>query len=313
MNFASSIPSGSGTMASLVNQSSTRLRPLAAVSLLASALLAPNSVIAEIVVDDFDDAAQVVEVSTGAGEMPFKPVVTEQVGELNATREMLIYARLTNPVWSFDSSVSTPSLASAQLDGHTRTNPDGNRPVIEFDLRYDFSPMDLTEQGTNNAFLFDFASHQGTEAPLFLRITALGASASESYAAFTFNLPFSQTPFAAVMPFGDFTFRGGGPATPDFSTLHRFLIDFFFLAPSEDIQWSAQLDRIRIGRVPIPESNSIWLAMVGVLVLVCGRVRKRYRPHPNGGSYDAKNTYFRSAGFVARRITCVVGIWHRRD
>ncbi len=240
------------------------------VSIVAGLLgLAPAN--AEIIVDDFTQPAEVTEISTGVGTMSFKPVITEHVGELDATREIYFTASLTNPVWSFDSALSTPSMLSAELQGHTRTG--SNSAIITFVSSYTFSPIDLTENGANNAFLIDFASHEGTEPPLFFRILARGSSPSESFAAFFFNLPISDTPFTTVIPFTDFTLRGGGPPAPDFSTLRLTLltIDFFFLNPSENIQWSAELDRIRIGRIPVPEPSSVWLGMVGFLVLACAR------------------------------------------
>jgi len=249
------------------------LLPALFCTMLSCTFIAPlPSIRAEITIDDFTQTATVTELSSGS---TLKSAVTDHVGSLDANRELLIYVRLTEPAWSFDSAVTSPGSAFASLAGHTRTGQ--NSPAIEFDFRYEFSPTDLTENGNNNAFLFDFASHQGTEHPLFLRITALGATASESYAAFKFDVPFSDRPFTSAIPFTDFTLRGGGPASPNFSTLHRIQFDFFFQSPSEQIDWSVRLDRIRIGTVAIPEPDVVSIALIGMFPIL-----RRYQTQRTG-------------------------------
>jgi hypothetical protein len=237
---------------------------------------------AEIVVDDFTQAAEVVEVSNGFEQ---HPVETEHVGDLDATREMLFTASQTIPSdWSFDANVSSLSMLAAGLVGHTRTST--NSAIITYPVRYIFSPADLTEGGVNNAILFDFDSHEGTEAPEFFRVAAISPSPSgmseEIFAAFNFDFNLSDSAFTTIVPFSAFTSRGGTIPAPDFSSraVTSLVIDFFFRNPSEELQWLVELDRIRIGRVAIPEPRTVWPAVISVLSLVCSRI---YRPRTKGG------------------------------
>jgi hypothetical protein len=246
---------------------------------------------AEIILDDFDDRAEVVEISTGFGQ---HPVITDQLGGLGATRELLFTASQTEPnEWSFDADIRSSSALSAELRGHSRTST--NSAIITYPVRYSFSPIDVTEQGANNAFLFDFQSHQGTEAPLFFRVAASAPSPSgtslETFAAFTFDFNLSTTPFTTIVPFTDFTVRGGVTPAPDFSALGitSLIIDFFFRNPSEDIQWFLELDRIRIGHTPIPEPIAAWLAALGALLSTGVRLRQCRGPCITGGFRHAKN------------------------
>jgi len=229
---------------------------------------------AEIIVDDFDIPAEVVEVATGS--MPDIGVVTEHVGDLDSLRKISVFTIQTEPVFVFESSGLDNSVLHAELNGHQRKST--NSAIISFAIDYSFLSRDLTEGGINNAFLIDFASHHGTEPPQFLRITARDADLSLSYAAFLFQVPFGDSPFTTVIPFSDFALRGGGQAAPDFSTLHRVVVDFFFLNANDNIQWSAELNRIRIGVAPVPEPGLIWLLVGGFLVLVCSRSCQTFNP-----------------------------------
>ncbi len=186
---------------------------------------------AELILDDFDNPAEVTEFSNGFEQ---HPAVTEHVGELDATRELLFTARLTNPnKWSFDSDIRTSSVLSAELKGHTRTN--ANSAIITFVSSYTFSPLDLTENGANNAFLFDFQSYQGSELPLFFRVFVstpiVSGTPRDVFAAFVFDLKFSDGPFSLEIPFSSFTFRDGSPGTPNLSTLNELTFDFSFYNP----------------------------------------------------------------------------------
>jgi hypothetical protein len=192
--------------------------------------------IQEFILDDFDDPAEVTEVSNGFQQ---HPVVTEHVGGLDAQREMAVFDSNTDlNDWSFDSNVRTRSALSLELDGHTPPAI-GNTPTIVLDIAYSFSPVDLTEGGVNSALLFDFRTHQGTELPLFFRVFAFRATTTVFFLATATGLEFSDNPFTFAIPFSSFANRGGERATlADFSTLNGFGVEFFFFAPNEEIRWS---------------------------------------------------------------------------
>jgi hypothetical protein len=231
---------------------------------------------AEIVVDDFDEPDQVFEVSNGFEQ---HPVTTEHIGDLDASRKLLVTASQTIPDgWSFDTGVHATSTLSAAIHGHSRTST--NSAVITFPVSYTFLPVDMTENGANTTLLFDFVSQDGTERPLLFRVSVSALSASgtshDVYTSFVNDLKLSTTPFTTVVPFSTFSTRGGGPPAPDFSTFRPSVlsIDFFFLNPVENIQWSMELDRIRIGNFPIPEPSSFWLGAIGVLIVTIGRASR---------------------------------------
>lgn len=266
------------------------MRPLPRLCIVAVAiLLASGTTRAEIIVDDFDDSAVVTEITRGSSE---RPAVTKHVGNLEALREMFFSASQTNPNGSFDANVQSPSLLSAEFDGHEDTSV-VRKELVVIGVRYSFSPADLTEDRENVAFLFDFASHQGIELPLFLRITARGPSSGPvTYAGYATDFGFSDTPFTEVIPFSALILRGGGAVTADLSAIDTFTFDFYFYDPSEDIAWSAKLDRIRIGRIPEPDSR--WLWGMAVSVLACCRFRKGDRPHFPGRSEQCLEQRFRA-------------------
>lgn len=240
--------------------------------LLAAASLVASPARAELILDDFDDPAEVSEISRGSNSLA---TVTERIGHLNATRRMSIFASRTTPKASFSSDVSGSSTLYATLNTHD-AEP-GGQTVISYTASYDFSPMDLTEGGRNDALIFDFTSHHGSQPPTFFRALARGQTASESYAAEAHDFAFSDVPFRTVIPFTSFTFRGGGPTTPNLSTLNQLFVNFYFLNVDEDVRWSVELDKVRIGSVHVPEPRSV--TMFGVCLAVAGwaTVNRRMR------------------------------------
>lgn len=67
------------------------------------------------------------------------------------------------------------------------------------------------------------------------------------------DLPLTEEPFSAILPFADFTIRGGAPGLPDFTTVKSLEFDFFFNLPRVPVtMWSAEIRQIRLGRV-VPE------------------------------------------------------------
>ena len=232
---------------------------------------------AEFILDDFDDSAEAV-----SPEMENEFVTTQNVGELNAVRNIRIAALGTDPVGRFDTDVNEDGVMTARLDELNRT--DTNTPLLAFQFNYDIAPTDISEAGKNNAILFDFLSIEANESPTFLRVNVRDASnLSSSFETHVFNLPLNSGPFVATMPFDSFTNRGGSPGLPDFTNVDEMDFDFFFLNPSETVQWSATLERIRFGQVPEPGSQ--WIFLTGVIYFT-GRHRHRRRnglSQPTGG------------------------------
>ena len=223
---------------------------------------------AEIIVDEFTQSAMVVEISTPS---TFEPVVTEDVGELNATREIGVIALLTVPTASLDSNVGVSSVLSAELNGHTTIRPP-QTTGISYTIAYDFAPRDLTQGGVNNAVLFDFISHEGSASTAQFRVIVRGLTSAESYSASVRSFGFNDEPFTVAVPFSDFTLRGGGPTTVDPTRLKLFNVNFFFSDPRENIGWSLKLDRIRIGSIPVPEPLSLQLTTVAFMTFaLCAR------------------------------------------
>jgi hypothetical protein len=177
----------------------------------------------------------------------------------------------------FESNIRTPSALSAELNGHM-PQPRADTPIIPFSSSYFFSPTDLTEDGRNNALLFDFRSYEVTQLPTFFRVFARGPTGIESYEAHAINIRQRDAPFTAAIPFSNFALRGGGAATPNFSTLNQLIVNFYFLRPREDVYWSFDLDRIRIGTMIIPEPSSASLCVLGMLYFTCPHVSGS-RPH----------------------------------
>jgi len=192
------------------------------------------------------------------------PVVTNGVGVLNATRTIEIAGAGVDPVARFDTNISSPSTMQADLTELNRT--DLLTPLLAFQFNYEFTATDVSQGAINDAILFDFRTINGTESPTFLRVIATDNTfLTKRFEARIYDLPIDTGSFTAVMPFSSFTIRGGSPGLPDFTTFKRMDFDFFFLGPNNDIQWSAQLERIRFGRVPAPSALTLGILGIGCL------------------------------------------------
>jgi len=232
---------------------------------------AANSALATILIDDFSQPAQVTEISRGSN---FVRPVTENVGELNATRTMTVFANQTSPNdWNFDSGVSSPSLLTATINGHTQP-PRARSAILSMYATYVFEAKDLSENGLSDAFLFDFVSHTGTVAPFFFRMSARGSYPTLPLEVRSQDIMLNADSFTIAIPFSSFGIRGGGIATPNWSEFDTLAFEFFFFRAPSDMEWSVQLDRFRIGSTVIPEPSSLFL-VVSCMWLISWRMRLR--------------------------------------
>jgi len=241
----------------------------------------PYSACAQFILDDFDDVAE-----TASPEMLRDTISTNGVGYLSATRELRIASSTSGvraSIASLDIGVTVPGALTANLR-EVGSTVRGNSPLFAFQFNYIFSPTDVSQGGTNDAILFDFLSIDGAEPPIFLRVLVTDdTSRTSRFEARVYNPPSSSGAFTIAMPFSSFTVRGGSPGLPDFTTFKQMDFDFFFQFPSLDIEWSAQLERIRFGRVPEPSSQCLFF--FGVLYFT-GRHRPcrcSGLPQPTGG------------------------------
>lgn len=202
---------------------------------------------ATFILDDFDDPAEVI-----SPEMKGISVTTINVGALSATRSISIVSSRTDPSGSIDISVTAPSTLTAQFD---HASPISTlTPIITYQIDYSFAPADLTENGHNNAILFDFESFTGNHPPLLLRLILRDETTpSQTYEALITELQLSTLPFALSMPFDSFALRGGSPGTPDFSAVTEMNFDLFDLGDILNSNWTAKINSIRVGRIPEPD------------------------------------------------------------
>jgi hypothetical protein len=217
-------------------------------------LAVAQSLRAEIILDDFDDPAEVI-----SPEMEGDFVVTNNVGPLNATRTFLIFGQ-SDPVAQLDSNLTTPSRLTGALIDFAQPNSTG--ALMRFGFSYQFSePVDLTEQGLNNAFLLDFSSLE-TFGPVTLTVFVAAQinlnSASVDF--LTYDLPDS-----VVVSFKDFAPRGGGPLIDDFRAVSAVYFRLFARDIGNEIATHFQIDRIRIGPVPEASMNSLTIIALATL------------------------------------------------
>lgn len=227
--------------------------------------LGSASVRAAFVLDDFSSSSE-----TTSPEMLGETVSVFGIGHLSATRELRIAATTSGErasIASLDTGVTVSGEMTANLLKVGSTQGNGE-PLFAFQFNYIFSPTDVSQSGTNDAILFDFLSISGTESPAFLRAIVTDNTFTRlRFEARITDLPTNSGAFTAVMPFSSFTIRGGTPGLPDFSTFKRIDFDFFFLRPALEIQWAAQLENIRFGRV-VPEPATSCLSVIAYLCML---------------------------------------------
>jgi hypothetical protein len=224
-------------------------------------LFSPRRSAAEIILDDFDQS--VLSTSPPSDEW----AVTQDVGQLHATRQVQIAALAGLPDGQIDSNITRASALSASIS-HLNPQYSGDRPIVSVEFEYSFDTVDITEGGINDALFLDFLRLESEAPPSLLLVLV------NDYAHLDNTVPTNSVPFTVVVPFVEFTRRGGGGDLPNFTGARG--IEFEIRASNltgggpDPLNFLMQLDRIRVGRI-IPEPSSVWLGMVGVMVLAYGR------------------------------------------
>ncbi len=218
---------------------------------------------AGFVLDDFDDPAGVV-----SPEMEGIPTITDNVGILAARRRLEIEAIQADPIATLDSSITVESHLTGMMTDLMPTFVNG-LPRASILIWYDQFVGDFTENGINDTLLIDVTSIVGPTPPAFLRVLVQETThTGTSFFALVAPLVETSSPLTIALPFDSFASRGGGPEGADFKTIRLMVIEFFangFFGEPEELGWTVQLDRIRVGRVPEP--NSIVLIVLGISCL----------------------------------------------
>jgi hypothetical protein len=229
--------------------------------------IAAPSCRAEFILDDFDDPAEVI-----SPQMKGIFVDTEHVGSLNATRSLRIAAFQGDPEGRLDSDISSSSTLTGQI---TRLNPfPSGETLTAVQSNYQFSPVDFTQNGKNNAFFFDFLQLNSELPPsLFLILLSDG---HDNFVHFESAFLLHDQPFTVVIPFDEFPPRGDGNTRPNYTSIKSINVE---LRASEiagggpdPLNFFMQLDRIRVGRV-VPEPSSFSLFVAGLVALISVRLR----------------------------------------
>jgi hypothetical protein len=226
---------------------------------LAAALLMPVPAFAEIVLDDFDDPAEVV---TPLMEGEF--VVTEDVGDLSARRTFLVFGEAP-PVAQLDSNLSNPSHLTCQLTDFDAPNSLGALMRFGFSYRFD-TRQDLTEGGQNNAIVLDVTSFSGPTTPAILLVILAGET---DFHTASIDLRGYQFPGTAAVPFNAFVPRGGGPLVDEFHSVDAVFFRLFLSDTGSELDTIFELNRIRVGQVP--EVSSLYSCMICLAIWACGR------------------------------------------
>ena len=114
---------------------------------------ATDSASADIILDEFTDSAMVTN------SLSNTYIETLDVGPLMARREIRIGSSGSDPYGTFDINISEPGRMAASIDRIEKTI--SGTPVSAVQFNYHFDPVDVTEDGINDAILLDFASLTG--------------------------------------------------------------------------------------------------------------------------------------------------------
>ena len=234
---------------------------------IAFALLGRGALLhAELILDDFDDPAEVVSPA-----MLDQFVQTPGVGDLNARRSIRIFGSRADPVGRIDIDAQGSSALVAALDELNSHNSPLST-IVSVQARYEFwtlgiplSGQDVSESGRNNAIVFDFRKFSSAITPSFFRVIA--EDLTGSYEALADPPGPSAQPFSVDIPFESFRLRGGGAGLPDFTSIRSLDITMRVVSGAGplDLAFRMDLDRIRFARIPEPAGAA--LAILGLAIV----------------------------------------------
>lgn len=247
-------------------------RLLAGLILASGVLLPPCAAHAEIILDDFDDSVLVA-----SPQSDNQWVTTENVGPLNAMRQVRIGWGQGDPDGQLDASISTLSVLTGDL-AHLNPRNQLSKPIVSMQFNYFFSSADLSQGNLNDTVFLDFLRLESEIPPSLLLILVNGLAHLEG------PLPRSSDPFTIAIPFTNFSSRDGSPGLPDYTDIRDIRFEIRASAYTgggpEPLNFFMELDRIRVGRL-VPEPSTLAVTM------------------------------FALASFSAMARTRRVGIWHQ--
>lgn len=216
---------------------------------------------AEIIIDDFDDTAIVINNDPPATNLHVGPLAARRVIGIDKIPSSTIVEG------HIDSNVSAASRLTMDMIDISGSATSFSLVVMFLDYWFEDDTIDLTQNGQNDALLLDLHSLSGLTPPPEIQFLVQETTGVISYAHFLSPVPTSDDSFTIAIPFSRFTARGRGPQTATFETVYHlnmlFRANEFFGAPQE-LGWTAVLDRVRVGA--IPEPNSLALFLVGLLL-----------------------------------------------
>jgi len=219
---------------------------------------------AAIILDDFDDPAQVA-----SPEMEGIPTITQNVGALNARRRLEIDALQADPIATLDASITVESRLTGTMSDLMPSFVNGS-PRATLQLWYDQFQSDFTGNGVNNTLFIDVTTIEGPTPPAFLRVLVQEAThPRSSFFTVVSSLEETSTPVVLALPFDSFVSRGGGLESADFRTIRLIKIEFFangFFGEPEELGWTIELDSIRVGAIPEPSSASLFVLGISFLL-----------------------------------------------
>lgn len=208
---------------------------------------------------------------------------TYQVGELQSLRRYQLAA--SGAIVQGTVSVNQPASAfQARIDSSIRRTPQRPDPGI-FGVVMTYSlpvPTDL-QAGGNDSLVFEFDYKHGARHPTFFRsiIGAYDTARNNLGYSVQFEMeppPTGDEPFRVIMPFAEFTSRGGSVQGAYRSTYlaHTVSVDYYFLFEEGQFDWSTSINRIYFANAAsIPEPRAVAIALLAAAALVGLRVKSK--------------------------------------
>ncbi len=233
-----------------------------------------------IVLDDFDRS----DFTNYRDPFGFDYNETFQVGELQTVRRYRLAqgGAIVQGTVSIDPS---SSVFLARIDSSSRRNPVRPDPgifgvLMTYSLR---APTDL-RAGDNDSLVFEFDYQHGAQNPTFFRaiIGAFDTTRGNLADSFQFHIeppPTSDGPFRVIMPFSDFTPRGGGAQGVYLHQYfaHTITIDYYFFEEGQ-FDWSTSINRIYFANAAsIPEPGAMVVTVLGAICCALYRSRRTER------------------------------------